>query len=555
MISCLLCLLIFFTIDSGQTVESNTLLLSNIDRYNTNYRQQELVSNLEKTIHEEVTKSIDRGISKIEESKKESITKEAPKPIASVSTPAPMAPIQKVECKIPQLCQKKMLLRVDGAKLSDIISIINKAGNTSIIFFEKEDPVLNKLSFEQEPIDTILTTIGSKLTPIHQVAQRQGSIFFGTEEPEAKEPANEKDKKGNELIIKTFVVANAIPSDDFKKQIQEIWQTLTEKDTHAIVHIDVDTRTITVRGTQRQIDEFASFIESIDSLKNRVRIDIIIATLRKSSFLDFGLNFSGIYNKQASAHRPFGFVGLGGTLTDFPTPTEPISPANGHLYVNPGNLAINLFNSLLDTAIGALDSAVPFLHLPIVFGGPDLNTRRLNLILNAAQEDQTANIVSKPTILATNNQVAKVLVGTSVPIYTTVQDVVQSNIRTLNQLTYKEVGVSIQVLPSISSDKKNVAVDIYIEISELQSGSTRVNSQGVAENPPVFFTAKLKNHVVIENGRTVILGGLRLKNDSSTTLKVPYLEQLPIIGRFFKSIGHQHLENEDFIFLTPTIIE
>ena len=196
-----------------------------------------------------------------------------------------------------------------------------------------------------------------------------------------------------------------------------------------------------------------------------------------------------------------------------------------------------------------------FLKLPIVFGGPDLNTRRLNILLNAAQEEQRARILSRPTILATNNQVAKILVGTSIPIYTTVQDVVQSTVRTLNQITYKEVGISIQVLPIISKDRKTVDLEIYIELSDQKSGGTQTNSQGVNQNPPVFLTIKIKNNVILENGQTVVISGIITKRENSSTLKVPFVEKLPIIGRLFRSNANSNDETEDFIFVTPTILD
>src|SRR5205085_2187969 len=146
--------------------------------------------------------------------------------------------------------------------------------------------------------------------------------------------------------------------------------------------------------------------------------------------------------------------------------------------------------------------------LPFVFGGPDLNLRRLNLVLNAAEREEKAKIIARPSLLVTNNQTAKMLIGQSLPLYTTVQDVIQAAVRTLSALNYKDVGISIQVQPTVSKDKKRVALDIYIEVSEVISGSTHTNGQGVAPNPPVLLLFKVKNNVLLENGQTTVIGGM-----------------------------------------------
>lgn len=550
----IIALFFFQHIDASQ-VENSTLLLSTIDQYNENYQKKALLNDIKKIVDAEVTKTVDSELARYSSSQKEALSQPN-----TLALPNEHKTANNAMCKKTTLSTKKITMQIRSAKLSDIITLINKTANTSIIFFEQQDPLLKQLYFVSENIDSLLTIIGSKLKPPFSLLEEDNKIFFSSTH------AKYTEQTVDEYIIKKLDISNAIPSEDLKKRLETIWLAITQKNPNSIMNLDVDTRSITVRGTKAQIKEFKEFIKSVNHQKERIKIDMIFILKDKLFGFEFGLNWSGIYNRQQSITqqgKPFGFTGIGGTLLDYPTPTEPVVGPDGrtygNLYVNPNNFSVNLFNTALDAASNVIynvvNSAATFLQLPIVFGGKDLNKQRLNLILNAAEEEKTLKIVARPTILATNNQIGKLLVGTALPIYTTVQDVVQSNIRTLNQLTYKEVGISAQILPTISQNRKNISLDIYCELSDVLSGTTVVNATGVNQNPPVLRTVKLKNHIVLDDGQTAIIGGLLRTDEQSVTLKVPKFADLPLIGRFFRSNSNNKGEEEIFIFITPTIIE
>ena len=527
----LICALItLFAAVNANEVKDNMLLLSKIDQYNSNEEKKALLRDIEEIVDTEIKKNIPQ--------------KHAPKEKkpATPNHPSTTPKRHKVN-------SEKIYLNTKDISVSNLIELINKATESGIIFFEQKDPIIKRINFNQT-VETALNAIGQKLDPKMYLIEEDGMLQFTSQA--------QKVEKSKDYLLKTYSIDNAIITQEFKKNLEQIWTQITKKDQDSIINIDAESRTVTLKGIKQDISEFKKFLKSVDKTRDRVKIDMIILLADKSSLFEFGLNWSGIYNRQKtiqSQGKNFGFTGLGGTLFDFPTPTEPIDPRFGDLYVNPNHFAINLFNSMLDSAVHMVDHALPFLKLPLVFGGPDLNTRRLNILVNAAQEEQKARILAKPTILTTNNQVAKVLVGTSIPLYTTVQDVVQSTVRTLNQITYKEVGISIQALPTISKDRKHITLDIYIELSDQKSGGTKTNEQGVNQNPPVFLTIKIKNNLVLENGQTAVISGIITKRDNSTTLKIPFIEKLPLIGRLFRSNANASTESEDFIFITPTILE
>ncbi len=361
---------------------------------------------------------------------------------------------------------------------------------------------------------------------------------------------NVKKQKQEQRIID---IQHAVITDDFKRHLEKTWAAIIGEKCarESMLTIDTERKKVVVRGKPKHIEEFVNFLVVLDEVPVRVRIDVLIVLADKTFGLDFGINWSGIYNKQSSviaSKKNFAFTGLGGRLNDFPTPTKSTDPNNANLLVNPNQFAINLFTKFFD-------AASTFITLPFVFGGPDLNTRRLNLVLNAAERQEKAKIIARPSLLVNNNQVAKMLIGQSLPLYTTVQDIVQAAVRTLSALNYKDVGISFQVQPTVSKDHKNVSLDIYIEVSEVISGSTETNAAGVAPDPPVLLLFKVKNNVLLQNGQTTIIGGLVSNRERHREHKVPYVSDLPVIGRLFKSTDISKAEVEDYIFITPTIVE
>ena len=144
--------------------------------------------------------------------------------------------------------------------------------------------------------------------------------------------------------------------------------------------IEEERRQIFLRGYPKNIEEFKAFLCDADKVVTQIKIDAIIIFAHKDYDFDFGINWSGIYNRENTIKKEcsaFDFVGLGGRLDDFPTPTKPIGPRFGDLFVDPANFAINLFtrafHSQRDGNKKHCDKG--FITLPFVFGGADLNLR------------------------------------------------------------------------------------------------------------------------------------------------------------------------------------
>ena len=135
------------------------------------------------------------------------------------------------------------------------------------------------------------------------------------------------------------------------------------------------------------------------------------------------------------------------------------------------------------------------------------------------------------------------------------------NLRNLTTFFYRDIGVTLQVKPTIIDDQKHISLDIYSEFSEVTSGNTnltidRITGYFVTPNPPILLTIKMKDVVVVQNEQVIILGGLSQLRKREETNQVPFLNKLPLAGKgLFSSKGELKRERNDFIFISASIIE
>jgi len=159
------------------------------------------------------------------------------------------------------------------------------------------------------------------------------------------------------------------------------------------------------------------------------------------------------------------------------------------------------------------------------------------------------NIISNPKILTLDNQKAVIKVGQDVPYPTGIKYDVNGN--PIITYDYKYVGLNLDVLPRIS--EQNLRLIIKLKVQEI-SGYLTNNVGGINYSVPITSTRELNSDVIVQNGQTVIIGGLISKKHLTGTTKVPVLGNIPLFGELFK---YTHKENDKtnlFIFITPYVI-
>jgi len=164
--------------------------------------------------------------------------------------------------------------------------------------------------------------------------------------------------------------------------------------------------------------------------------------------------------------------------------------------------------------------------------------------LAALAQNGQAKILAQPRILAADNRMAAILSGEAVPIFT--QVVVPSGGTTIlqQQLQYINVGVSLEILPRISSDGE-VTADVFSEVSSILS---------YVQTAPQIAVRQELTSVSVADGQSVLIGGLLQDEEIKSYSKIPGLGDIPLLGALFRQAESQQQKTNLYLVITPHIL-
>ena len=149
----------------------------------------------------------------------------------------------------------------------------------------------------------------------------------------------------------------------------------------------------------------------------------------------------------------------------------------------------------------------------------------VNATLHALASEGKLDVLSRPYILASDNQVASITVGQEVPFITNTR--VTDTGQTINTIQYQDVGIILNVTPHINPDGL-VILDVAPEISQLTGTTVPISRESVTA--PVIAKRSAQSRVGIKNGQTIVIGGLMEDRKTATVSKVPLLGDMPLLG-------------------------
>jgi general secretion pathway protein D len=173
----------------------------------------------------------------------------------------------------------------------------------------------------------------------------------------------------------------------------------------------------------------------------------------------------------------------------------------------------------------------------------------LQVTLRAIAEVSKLNVLSRPSILARNNEEATITIGQEVPFIRNSR--ITEAGQTINTVEYEDIGIILTVTPHIGSAGL-IELDVAPEISTT-TGDTVAISDTVSA--PIFAKRSAETHVVVPSGRTVVIGGLMEDQTTATVKKVPLLGSIPWLGALFRRTVTSKSKTELLIFLTPTLVD
>jgi general secretion pathway protein D len=169
-----------------------------------------------------------------------------------------------------------------------------------------------------------------------------------------------------------------------------------------------------------------------------------------------------------------------------------------------------------------------------------------NMILDALHTVTDVKVLSNPSLVVLDNQVATLQVGDQVPISTGTATVLTANNTVVNTIDYRNTGIILRVVPRITAGG-NVVLDIEQEISNVPQGTGSTLTPTVSQR-------KVKSSISVQTGQTVLLAGLISSTENVTNNGVPLLDELPGVGPLFTNKNKTVGRTELIIFIRPQII-
>jgi general secretion pathway protein D len=171
-----------------------------------------------------------------------------------------------------------------------------------------------------------------------------------------------------------------------------------------------------------------------------------------------------------------------------------------------------------------------------------------SLLISAAQNNNNINVLSAPTILATDNEEAQIVVGQNVPFLASTSTNATNLNNTFNQVDRQDVGITLRITPQISS-RDYVTLKVFTEVSDLIA-STINSTLG-----PTTTKRQSETTIIAKDGQMIVTGGLISDDVSETDEGVPYLKDIPVLGQAFKANSQARKQKNLLIFLTPRIVK
>ena len=290
-----------------------------------------------------------------------------------------------------------------------------------------------------------------------------------------------------------------------------------------------DTNALIISAQPDILKSLESVISQLDIRRAQVLVEALIVEISDKLARDIGVQFLFIGDGESSpiATQRFG--------TPNPDLISTIGAETSEDSTTSSTMQTRAANSLL-----ALDG------LAVGVARYKASGTSFATILNLIAQDADSNVLSTPSIMTMDNEEASIVVGQEIPI-TTGETLSGSNSNPFRSVTRQEIGVKLTVRPQINEGN---AVKMYIN----QEVSSIFGPLGEMSTDLITNKRNIKTTVLVEDGETIVLGGLIDDNVQESVKKVPFLGDIPLLGRLFKTTSISRTKRNLMVFLRPTIV-
>ncbi len=303
------------------------------------------------------------------------------------------------------------------------------------------------------------------------------------------------------------------------------------------VSVDQRTNTLLITDTLQQIEEVRELVAELDRPVRQVQIESRIVVARHDFNHQLGVRFGVTGARQDSR----------GNLYTTSASSQALQTMNQSALANrragrgtstpldvPGlddRLNVNLPVANLAGSLGFSILAADYL---------------LDLELSALETEGRGEVISTPRLIAANQQEAFIQQGVEIPFESAQGGQVAGAVN----VEFKEAVLELRVRPLITPDNR-----VQLDLSIKQDTVGEIFETGRGGSVPSIDTREMATNVLVDNGQTVVLGGIYQEERNFTTTRVPVLGDVPVMGHLFRRRGTDDQKRELLIFVTPTILD
>jgi type IV pilus assembly protein PilQ len=463
--------------------------------------------------------------------------KPAPKPALTEAPPTPQAPAAAVQEKKTAASEQEkykpktiaaeedkysgevLSLKFKDADLRDVVLYLAEFASLNVVFDSDVRGVVT-CNLQDVPWDQALDIVlkQNKMgKTIEGNVLRIAPIGILTREQEDERKMKESKELAGPVQIKTVTLSYS--------KAKDVAALLKSKlSNRGEMIIDERTNTLLITDVKDKMDTIEKLLTVVDTPTPQVSIEARIVEVSTTFTRNLGIQWgfklnADAYNGNTTSLQFPNSVNVNGALIPTGTTTKGIG---GPL----GGYAINLPAPSFSSALGLSFANV-------------LDTFRLDVALSALESAGEGKIISHPQITTQNNMEANIVQGRQIPVQTVANFTVTTR--------YVNAALELKATPQITAE------GTIIMTVEIQNNAA--DFANLVNGIPPITTQSAKTTVMVPDGGTTVIGGIYRTEDSVTREKVPFLNQIPILGGLFKNFARTKTSRELLIFITPRIIK
>lgn len=320
-------------------------------------------------------------------------------------------------------------------------------------------------------------------------------------------------------LLSESIQVNYAKAADYTKLLKTKDNSLLSE--RGSIGVDKRTNRLLVRDTAKNIAAITALVQQLDIPVRQVLIESRIVLATNDFSKELGVRF-GVSNKHQRNTTDVGATSGNLNATD--------DLINGDPLTSPDRYNVNLPVSTLAASAGSIGIALA--RLP--FG------TLLDLELSAAQTEGRSETISSPRVITSDQSKATIETGTEIPY----SEASSSGAATVS---FKKAVLSLEVTPQITPDDR-IIMDLKVNKDSPDFGN-------ITAGVPPIKTQAVQTNVLVDNGETIVLGGVYEQTKANNKTRVPFFGDLPLIGFLFRSTFEQNNKSELLIFVTPKLIK